>query len=214
MLGGLFGKKEAPKPKTPDQFTPAELKEFQNGLKKQIRDAARELDRSIFKQDGMLREAQRDLEKSIKEGKGKNVQRTYAKNVLTAQRGKDKMIVNKTKLQMVENNINQMVLTLKMGSVLKQGAQIAGLVNQMVNVPELANTMGKLQSEMDKHGVIAEAMDDAMDMVDDNVDADTEAEKLIDKMTDEANAKMNKAKVPAQGQKTEDLDAAIKNLTS
>ena len=208
----FWGKKEKPKQKTLDQYSPEEIKEFQNGLKKQMREATREVDKSIFKSDMAIKECQRDLEKKIKEGANKNVLRVLAKNVLVAQKNKEKQMVSKTKLQSVEMNINQMVMAIKMGNVMGNAAKIAGYVNKMINIPELANTMAKMQEDFDKFGVVAEQMDDAMDNMDDNVESDVDVDKFIDRVADTIHGKDGK-KVVNTNTNT-DIDAALKNLTS
>ena len=80
---GFFKKKEE-KPKTLDQLSPDELKEFQRDIKKQLREATRSVDREVFNADRLIRSAKRDLEKKVKEKCPKNVLKIYAKNVLSA----------------------------------------------------------------------------------------------------------------------------------
>ena len=208
----FWGKKEAPKKKTFDQLSPDELKEFQNGVKKDIQTARRDLDRQVFNTERMIKESQRDLEKKIKENAPKNVLRIYAKNVVSAQKMRDKQILNKTKLQSLEMSVNQMFMSMKMGNVLKQSAEITGVVNRLINVPELANTMTKMQGDMEKMGILGEMMEDAMDELDTDVDVDVEADRLIDNITDQVTGATGKAKVAQKEQKI-DVDEQIKNLS-
>ena len=112
----FFGKKkkEAPKPKTLDQMSSDELKDFQKSVKKELRKSMRALDRQIFDSERGMKEAQRDLEKKVKEGASKGVLRMYAKNVVSARSARDKHKINRTKVQSVEFSINQMVMNLSL----------------------------------------------------------------------------------------------------
>ena len=212
---GFFGKKkkEAPKPKTMDQMSSEELKAFQKSVKKELRQSMRALDRNIFNSERTLKEAQRDLEKKIKEGADKNVLRMYAKNVVQARKGRDKHKVNKTKVQSVEFSINQMVMNVKMAKVTGQAGKILGQVNGMMNVQEISQQMMNLQGQFEKHGIVAEMMEDALDMDDDLSDVDQDVDDLLDAVEQKVNPNKNKKKKVTDTAPQDTLEDQIKNLT-
>ena len=212
---GFFGKKkkEAPKPKTLDQMSNEELKAFQKNMKKELRQSMRALDRNIFDSERTLKEAQRDLEKKVKEGADRNVLRMYAQNVVKARQGRDKHKVNRTKVQSVEFSINQMVMNVKMAKVTGQAGKIMGQVNGMMNIQEINKNMMNLQQQFEKHGIIAEMMDDALDMEDDLSDVDEAVDNLLDSIDQKVNPKKVKNKTQTDTNPQENLDDQIKNLT-
>ena len=212
---GLFGKKkkEPPKPKTLDQMSNEELKVFQKNVKKELRQSMRALDRNIFDSERSLKEAQKDLEKKVKEGADKNVLRMYAKNVVNARKARDKHKVNRTKVQSVEFSINQMVMNVKMAKVTGQAGKILGQVNGMMNVQEISQNMMNLQGQMEKHGIVAEMMDDALDMDDELSDVDEAVENLLDEAEQKVNPNKNKVKKPTETNTQDNLEDQIKNLT-
>ena len=212
---GLFGKKkkEPPKPKTLDQMSNEELKVFQKNVKKELRQSMRALDRNIFDSERSLKEAQKDLEKKVKEGADKNVLRMYAKNVVNARKARDKHKVNRTKVQSVEFSINQMVMNVKMAKVTGQAGKILGQVNGMMNVQEISQNMMNLQGQMEKHGIVAEMMDDALDMDDELSDVDEAVENLLDETEQKVNPNKNKVKKPTETNTQDNLEDQIKNLT-
>ena len=212
---GLFGKKkkEAPKPKTLDQMSNDELKDFQKKIKKELRQSMRALDRNIHDSERSLKEANRDLEKKMKEGADKNVLRMYAKNVVSARKARDKHKVNRTKVQSVEFSINQMVMNVKMAKVTGQAGKIMGQVNGMMNIQEINHNMMNLQQQFEKAGIVAEMMDDAIDMDDELSDADEAVEDLLDQTEKKVNPNKNKAKKQVTNNQTDELEDQIKNLT-
>ena len=208
MFGKLFGKKEQPKPKTMDQMSPDEIKEFQASIRKDIREAVREIDKQIFASDRMINESKRDLEKKIKEGADRNALKIYAQNVMRAQTAKDKQLVQKSNVQSVEFNVNQMIANVKMSKTMGNAAVIMGKINGLANVPEISKNIQNMQMQMEKIGIVGEMVDDAMDTMNDDVDIDDKAQELLDQMQDKYNPikKQNKQK------QTDDLDDQIKNL--
>ena len=195
---GFFSKKkkEAPKPRSLDQLSNDELKDWSKGVKKELRQSMRTMDRSIHQSDRTLQMSQKELEKKIKEGCPKNVLRMYAQNVVKARSARDKHKMNRTKVQSVEYSINQMVMNVKMTKVMGTAGQILGSVNKMMNIDEINENMMKMQVQFEKHGIVAEMMEDAMDMDDDmDVDVDEDVDALLDEVQNKV-APKNKKLVP------------------
>ena len=210
MLNKLFGKKEKPKPKTLDQMSPEEVKEFQTVMRKEVRESMREMDKQVFGADRLINEAKRDLEKKIKEGADRNVLKTYAQNVMRAQTVKEKHLKQKSRVQQVEFSVNEMMINIKMAKAMNMAAGMIGKINGLANIPEIAQNVQNMQMQMEKMGIVSEMVDDAMDAVnDDEVDLDDKAQNLLDEMEAKHNPVKTKQKVPAQ---TDDLEDQIKKL--
>jgi len=204
-------KKTPPKPKTLDQMSSEEIKEFQNGIRKETRDALREIDRQIFSSDRIVNDAKRELEAKIKAGADKNIIRMYAKNALSAQNLKDKHLIQKTKLQSVDFSINQLLISMKMSKTMGEATKIIQQINGLANIPEISKNVQNMQMQMEKHGIVSEMINDAMEELNDDVDVDEKAEELIRQLEEKNKVKSK----PAQTNKliNDDLDDKIKNLT-
>lgn len=102
MFKGLFGgsKPEPPKPKTLIQMNREELDEAQKSIKKDLTQSMREIERQIFTSKTTLKMAQKKLETAVKKKEDKTIQKMYAKNVLTARAGMEKLMGQKVSSQM------------------------------------------------------------------------------------------------------------------
>ena len=210
MFDKLFGgKKPAPKTKTLDQMSAEEIKEFQTGIKKEVRDATREIDRQLFASDRLLNESKRELEKKIKEGTDRNALKIYAQNVMKAQSAKDKQMMQKTKIQGVEFNINQMIVSVKMTKTMGDAGKMMGKINALANIPEISKNVQQMQMQMEKIGIVNEMMDDAMEDMNDEVDIDDKAQELLDAMEAKHNPKLKQTN---KNKQMDDLDEQLKHL--
>ncbi len=200
--------------KSLDKMSKEEIKEFQKGIRVELRDSVRQIDRELMAADREIKSCRRDLEKKIKEGASKQVIQMYAKNCVQAEKTKEKHMINKTKIQNVEYSMNQLLTNIKMGQIMGNSAEIMKDVHQLANVKEISQTINKVQMQMEKHGIINEMMEDAMEDVGDmDVDIDDRAQQLIDDLQDKVGG--NKVKQPVQKNTNQDLDLddQIKNLS-
>ena len=211
---GFGKKKKAPAPKTIDQLSSEELKEFQKSMRTEIRQSIREVDRQIFASERLIKDAQRDLEKKIKEKANRNVLKVYAKNVISARNTKDKHMIYKTKLQGVEYSVNQFMISLKMKNVMGACTDILQQVNTLANIPEINANMNNIQMQMEKHGLINEMVEDAMD---DATDLDVDIDDQTEKFLNELEAKVeetNKPKQKTTNTNQTNFDDQLKDLMS
>jgi len=66
---------------------------------------------------------------------------------------------------------------MKVAGALQKSSEIMKMTNALVKLPELTLTMGNMQREMMKAGLIEEMMADTMDMMDgDDIEEEAEAE--------------------------------------
>ena len=210
---GFFKKSKKETPKTLDSMTSEEIKEFQKDLKGELRTSVREIDRQIFAADRLIKDSKRDLEKKIKEGADRNILRAYAKNLASAQKTKDKHMVQKTKLQSVEYSINQLMMNIKMKNVMGSATDIMKEVNSLAKIPEISQNIANMQMQMEKHGLINEMIEDAMDEgTDMDVDIDERTEQLLNDM-EKGIEDTNKVKTKPK-QEQADFDAQLKDLMS
>lgn len=190
-------KKEAPpppKPKTLDQMNKDEQKEMHDAIKKDLKDSIREMDRSVFRADMDIKQAKKKLEKMVKKGEDKALLRTYANNVLSAQKNKEKILNNKAKVQDAQFGIDNMFANVKMAGALGDVNSVMTKVNGLMNIGEISKTAMNLQTNMAKMGITCELVEDAQDDLDDQEDYgdNTNVDDLIDSIADKQNGNTNK----------------------
>lgn len=76
------GKEEPPKPKTLNEMNDEEIKAARKEIRDNMRESKRAVERQLFEAKRLVKGAQKQLEKAIKKGEDKNLQRMYAKNVM------------------------------------------------------------------------------------------------------------------------------------
>ncbi len=107
----------------------------------------------------------------------KFVKQTYARNVVQAQKNKEKYMQNKAKLQGLGYSMDQFIANVKMTQVLGNSSEIVKQMNQMVNIKELNVAMMDMSREMEKMGMMQEMMDDVIQQ-DDEVDMGANEEEV------------------------------------
>ena len=217
-MGWFSHKKEAPPPPPPKEksfieMSSEEQKEHQNVIKKQLRDATRDMDRQIFHAEMDIKKAKKTLERAVKKNEDKNIQRLYAKNVLMAQKQKDRFLINKTKIDDVKFSIDDMFAQVKMAKTLGDCSGIMKKVTGLTNIAEIGKIAGELNMNMAKMGVVTEMVGDAMDEVGDvDIDEDSpDVNALLDEVTDKVNPNKNKG-TELIGEKQNDFDAQLGEL--
>jgi len=138
-----------------------EQKEMHDAIKKDLKDSIREMDRSVFRADMDIKQAKKKLEKMVKKGEDKALLRTYANNVLSAQKNKEKILNNKAKVQDAQFGIDNMFANVKMAGALGDVNSVMTKVNGLMNIGEISKTAMNLQTNMAKMGITCELVEDA-----------------------------------------------------
>ena len=108
---------------------------------------------------------------------------------------KEKHMNTKVRLQGVEQSINQMIMSVKMAHVMGKASNLMNDVTSLAKVPEIQKNMMNLQMQLEKHGMIAEMIQDEMEDIDGDVDVDDDVEKYLNEVEDKVNGNLPKQKV-------------------
>jgi hypothetical protein len=136
--------------KTLNNMSKEELKEAQNSIKKDMRQSQRDMDRAIFRAEFEIKQQRTKLEKMIKKGESRALCKQYASNVLSAQNNRDRLLVNKTKIQDTQFTLDNMFAQVKMAGAMGDVSKIVGNVNKMMNISEITSTAASLQMNLAK----------------------------------------------------------------
>lgn len=161
-----------------------DLNEKEKEMKKKVRGQVREIDRNILKSDSQIKKCELELKKAIQSKKDRAIQTVYAKNVLQAQKGKEKQLAMKGKVQAVEYGLTHAFANIRMGSIMTNAGGLMKDINQLLNIPEMSKTMTEMQMGLEQLGIVNEMVDDNMEnLLDEDVDADSKVDDLIDNIT-------------------------------
>lgn len=167
---GLFGK-------TPERSPKEQVQEWTSKLRKER-----------FQLDRQIRAIQREEErvkKSLKEAAKKNdkdVCLILAKEVIRARKAVNRIHASKAQLNSVMMSMNHQLATLKLAGSLQRSTEVMKSMQQLIKIPEVAQTMRDLSKEMMRAGIIEEMLDDTMEGLDDQEELEEEAQEEVDKV--------------------------------
>lgn len=196
-MDALFGKKTPPK-------TPQDLaREWKHSLNGE----ARALDRQMRKIQQTEIRIKQEAKKAAKQGDMGAV-RIYAKELLHSRKAVKRMMIAKTQISSVINQIQLQVSQLKVVGSLQKSTEVMSIMSSLVRVQDISETMANLSREMTKAGLMDEMISDTLDNVLDDVDeeeADEEVNKVVEEVMQSqmAGARVGSSKLPVAQQQQE-----------
>jgi len=172
----LFGK----------QLTPEELvKKWKKDLTTQSREVNKGI-RALTREENKIK---REISNLMKRGDSQNA-RTLARELIRSGKAKDRMHLTKAQINSVGMQLQQNLATYKMAGCIKKSGDIMKMMNHIVRLPELQQTMMTMAREMEKAGLIDEMVQDTMDDMDEV--EDEEVEEQVDKVLTELNLELQR----------------------
>jgi division protein CdvB (Snf7/Vps24/ESCRT-III family) len=159
----------------------SQCREWNRNIKREIRRIERDV-------DGMNRsEKTTAVEiKKLAEKKEIGAVKILAKELVRLRNTKERMLMTKTQLNSVSNQLTQQMAVAKLGTVFATSAELMSAMNQLVNVPEITETMTKMSKEMQNLGVIEGVMSDGIDeALGDTVETEEQTETEVTKLLEE-----------------------------
>mmetsp|Transcript_32368 Transcript_32368/g.37389 ORF Transcript_32368/g.37389 Transcript_32368/m.37389 type:complete len:227 (-) Transcript_32368:38-718(-) len=225
MVMKFFGskkeeKKEAPPEPKLDMNNREQLREMEKDLKRKLQKEVREIDRAVLKNDMQQKKCENDLKKALKDSNDKAIHAIYAKQVGQCRKMKQRLLLNKVKLNGMMYSIESMFTNMKMAKMMGDTSEVIKQMNGLMNVKELNNTMKDVQKQMMQFGLMNEMVEDAMGAMDEDADVDMD-EKDLDQIIDSVkNPEKYKSKEPGmniaadsnQDADLDDLQSQLNNL--
>ncbi|KAI9025895.1 Snf7-domain-containing protein [Phycomyces nitens] len=159
----FFGKK------TPDEL----VKKW----RQEIRGQQRAIQRQIQAIDSEEIKVKKAIKQVAKKGDVKSC-KMLAKELIRSQRHKNRLYTSKAQLNSIVMQLEHQLATLKVAGSLQKSGEVMKLVNQLVRLPEIAQSMQQMSMEMTKAGIMEEMIEDTMEMMDDD-DIEEEAEEEV-----------------------------------
>uniref|UniRef100_A0A6B0V5S0 Putative vacuolar sorting protein vps24 n=1 Tax=Ixodes ricinus TaxID=34613 RepID=A0A6B0V5S0_IXORI len=194
---GLFGK-------TPERSPKEQVREWTSKLRKE----GYQLDRQIR----AIQRQEEGVKKSLKEAAKKNekdVCLILAKEVIRARKAINRIHASKAQLNSVVMSMNHQLgkdnfsapclnvrdvnlaiaivvtpiaATLRLAGSLQRSTEVMKSMQQLIKIPEVAQTMRDLSKEMMRAGIIEEMLEDTMEGLDDQEELEEEAQEEVDKV--------------------------------
>jgi len=199
------------KPLTPEEM----VKKWRKDLTAQSREVNRNV-RALTREENKIK---REITTLVKRGDQSNA-RTLARELIRSGKAKERMHMTKAQINSVSMQLQQNLATYKMAGCLKRSADIMELMNHIVRLPELQQTMVAMAREMEKAGLIDEIVEETMDDIDEI--EDEEVEEQVDKVLTELNLELKqvpgvragaRAKQPVAEEESEEEEAEEEKLT-
>ena len=159
----------------------SQMREWNRNLKREMR----RIDRDV---DGMNRNEKTTAAeiKKLAEKKEITSVKILAKELVRLRNTRDRMILTKTQLNSVSNQLTHQMSVAKLGNAFAQSAELMAAMNQLVNVPEITETMTKMSAEMQNLGIIEGVMADGIDeALGDTVETEEQTEAEVQKLLEE-----------------------------
>ena len=160
--------------------------------KGQCREWGRSIKREIRKLDRDVDDMTRNEKKTIAEVKALAAKKEFgsvkilAKELVYLRKSRDRLLLTKTQLNSVSNQLTQQMAMGKLGSAFQQSADIMASMNALVNVPEITQIMTQMGKEMQNMGLIESIMADGIDQaLGDNLETEAQTDQEISKLLEE-----------------------------
>jgi|LauGreDrversion4_2_1035121.scaffolds.fasta_scaffold55921_3 division protein CdvB (Snf7/Vps24/ESCRT-III family) len=108
-----------------------------------------------------------------------------AKELVMLRRSRDRMILTKTQLNSISNQLTQQVALAKLSNCFEKSAEVMQAMSKIINVPEVHEIMTKMGKEMENMGLIEGIMGDAIDETLADIDTEEQSELEIRKLLEE-----------------------------
>eukprot|EP00667_Euglena_gracilis_P023296 EG_transcript_26245 len=144
-------------------------------------------DRTLDRQIRNIAAEEAKVTKSLREAAKKNeepVVRILAKELVRSRKAKNRLYTSKAQINSVRLQLEQTQAQVKVMGAIQKNAEILAMMNRLVRVEEVRETMMTLSKEMTKAGLIDEMMQETMESLDED-DLEEEAEAEVAKVIDE-----------------------------
>eukprot|EP01128_Nolandella_sp_AFSM9_P006729 TRINITY_DN3528_c0_g1_i1.p1 TRINITY_DN3528_c0_g1~~TRINITY_DN3528_c0_g1_i1.p1 ORF type:complete len:249 (+),score=98.52 TRINITY_DN3528_c0_g1_i1:74-748(+) len=189
--------------------------------KREMNKEKRGIDRNIREIEREEAKVKRNIKEMAKRGDVSNAT-TLARELVRSKKAKERLTISKAQLSSVQMQLTQNLANYKMAGTLKKSAQIMGMMNSLIRLPEINAVMMTMAREMEKAGLIEEMMEETLDDMEEDFDeeADEQVQKVLDELdlnfkeaAPNAPTKSLQVATPATAESTAD-DALLSRLQS
>ncbi|XP_048584982.1 charged multivesicular body protein 3 isoform X2 [Nematostella vectensis] len=128
----------------------------------------------------------RSIKDAAKRG-DKDVCNILAKEIIQSRKAVNKMYSSKAQLNSVEMQMKNQLATLRMAGAMEKSTEVMSMMQKLVKLPEIRQTMMELSKEMMKAGIIEEMVEDTFEGMEED-DMEEAAQEEVDKILFEVTA--------------------------
>lgn len=150
-----------------------QCREWNRSIRREIRKIERDIDGASRNEKTTVAEI-----KKLAAKKEISSVKILAKELVYLRKTRDRMMLTKTQLNSVSNQLTQQIAVAKLGSVFQKSGELMSAMNQLINVPQITETMEAMSREMQNMGLIEAVMSDGIDEA--LADVDTEEQTLVE----------------------------------
>ena len=158
-----------------------QCREWNRNIKREMR----RIDRDV---DGMNRNEKSTAAeiKKLAAKKEINSVKILAKELVRLRKSRDRMILTKTQLNSVSNQLTHQMAVAKLGSTFQRSTELMTVMNSLVNVPEITETMSQMSKEMQTLGIIEAVISDGIDdALGDSIETEEQTEIEVKRLLEE-----------------------------
>ncbi|ORY06071.1 charged multivesicular body protein 3 [Basidiobolus meristosporus CBS 931.73] len=148
------------------------------------RQSIRAQERTLDRQIRGIESEEVKIKRSMKQlAKKKDITncKMLAKELVRSRKQKDRIHTSKAQLNSILMQLQQQLATLKVAGSLQKSTEVMTLVNRLVKLPEISQTMETMAMEMTKAGIMEEMIGDTLDAFEDE-DIEEEADEEVNKV--------------------------------
>nr|CAB3230645.1 charged multivesicular body protein 3-like [Phallusia mammillata] len=172
---GLFGKTPPPDPREKGRQISSALRKEQRVLDRQIRSIQREEEK-----------VKRSLKEAAKKG-DKSTSAVLAKEIVHSRKAISRIHASKAQINSIDMSIKNQVAMARVSGAFEKSTEVMKMMQSLVKVGEVRNTMMDLSKEMMKMGIMEEMMEDTFESLEGD-DMEDAAQDEIDKVLHEITA--------------------------
>lgn len=188
-----------------DLFKPAptlqeKVKEMQTSLKNETRNIEKQIKKIELEEKKVKIEA-----KKVAKQNKIDCLKILAKEIVRTKKAIRRLQLTKSQISSVSMQINLQMSQLNMTKSFAKSTQIMKMMNSLCKVPQIANVMQNMSSEMIKMNLIEETMNDQIDDIFDDIE-EGEVEEEVNKVIDELMMGVRGSILPSNELQTQDKE--------
>eukprot|EP00933_Yihiella_yeosuensis_P046220 TRINITY_DN41711_c0_g1_i1.p1 TRINITY_DN41711_c0_g1~~TRINITY_DN41711_c0_g1_i1.p1 ORF type:complete len:216 (+),score=54.00 TRINITY_DN41711_c0_g1_i1:66-713(+) len=165
------------------------VKEKARDWQRQIRGEQRRLDRDINKMRQEEEKLKKEVQAMATKGQVASV-KTLARQIVRSRNAVKHLERTKASMSAVNLHLTTAIASMSTASALKMSASVMTEMNRLMNVPELAQTMEAMRTEMARAEIADETMAECFEQSDEEAEIDTEVAKVFEELALDTSAFM------------------------
>jgi division protein CdvB (Snf7/Vps24/ESCRT-III family) len=167
-------------PMNSDKSAKGMARQWNRNLKREMR----RIDRDVMGMTSSEKKTVAEIKKLASKKEMSSV-KILAKELVLLRRSRDRLLLTKTQLNSISNQLTNQVALAKLSNCFEKSAEVMQAMNKIINVPEVHEIMTQMGKEMETMGLIEGIMGDAIDETLADIETEEQSEIEIRKLLEE-----------------------------